>query len=1759
MKIKNILMGLLILFVLCSISSVGAIELNDTQSQGNDFVTISNDNIQSYNSNEDNLSLASGSFSQLKDQIDKASDGSVIKLNQDYSLASDSGISIDKSLTINGQGHTIDCANLKNTFLFKSTSGMITLENLIIKNNKMAQYGTIYITDSAQYTINNCTFIDNSASYFGGAIYNGAKDNDLTIKNSKFINNKIFLNEGGAVYSRGNLVVENSYFEKNKAYLDGGAISCDGYVDLINTKFISNDAFKEEKRLTVYGGAVSSKKGIYVENCLFSNNSADNGGALFSRGDVIVKNSSFNKNIAFGSGGAIYVDSSNAVISTSTFVDNAARQIEGGAVFSSKWTHIETSTFLRNTAKAKGGAISTSYIQFGNDVFFTNNSANDHGGAVYTDYISSNVYNINFNGNKVTSDFGGAIYINKKSGDVSFINTTFIANSATAGDGGAIYSDSGSTNIILINSLFKDNYANGGKEKRYGGAIKCSNKLTVDNCTFIGNWAENLGGAIYTSTLDSIKNSVFISNRAKEGGAVYVNNKCTMSVTNTYFNSNKATDGRGGAIYTDSKSSSLTINNNVFLANDASGQGKDVFNSGSYSSIKQNWWGTNSPSFDNDKLIEYHTIGKNQRHSDSNPNKVSISSESKGYVGVGTSIKVTFTSAIANYEFNTIKFSSNKKGNFTNKNIVGNSLEIIYVPNEEGTHKITATLDSQNLNCDVNIGKITVYGKDMTKVQGDNKTFTAIFKDSSGNYLKKDTEVAFEINKVEYKVKVSNNGIAELTSLSNLQPGIYNVKSINKVTGESFTNKINILSRNATYNISDIFAVKFNSEKLKNGSVKFKVGNYLFVGNVTNDVAFCILNVKPGDYSVDVLHNDKVVYTIKIKVLNKYSKTSAKLNKTSYGSLIPIYNNETFKKNNNTIYSVIGENLYRYIFPNAETSIIYNVTVSNNNEFEKVLKKISGSDFKADIIIINLKKNTYKLSNGFYRDQEWSYYIHLTHGALYINGNGATIDDNYKNGFITLEKGTKISVNNLTFTRFKRVFVNNGEVYCNNVNFVKNDASFWVTSTKGTVIYNKNTATFVNCAFDHNENRHGTSIYFYQSNLEASVLYAEPSSITNFVLCNFKTDYDTIHAVDGSMVVLYDKNEDNFKRLVKDSNNNFEVGSCLDYRPYSSFNRNITSTHNYNDALKLAKDYRSNIYKLNSTSFVFDLQNKKYDISLSNYDSVASSRKDFRTFNSLSTMLTGAGKKDNTYVHHQFLFDVGSRSIVINGHGAEIKLTGSSDSKDNHFAFVPKYGSLTLINLTISGFNNAILNYGKLIIINCTFKENRIHYFYQNAETEFGGAIRNYDSVYVYNTTFTKNRASYGGAYYGKGASSVAQFYNCSFSGNTRLSNLAWYNNDDNPICLDNNAVVKVIKCKGLTKSNIILKNDGLVLYRNSLNETVYNLVVDDLTALYKLSNLLKKNEEYDVINVSFMKNDYNVISNSKILLDFDYGNLILNGNGAKIFVQNPNDNDETQFLVTKPRSSVFINNLTIQGFNIAIENKGSVNIFNSYLNNNKADYKSKKDYGGAIVNNGTVTIYNSAFSGNYAKYAGAIYNMATLKVIKTNFTANKGYNSKGNVDIYNEKTSASILSVKSYPSVVDHFPRAAWQQDLIETGVTLGITVVTIGISAGISYAGIQAAHYINMLVGAIVGSAGGLVNAITYSVDQHDYGEFATRLLSGINDGVGAVALGEELAHVIENSVRPVDNHRLSPEEVGKMAVELIFDKVVEKALELVKDVIL
>ena len=91
-----------------------------------------------------------------------------------------------------------------------------------------------------------------------------------------------------------------------------------------------------------------------------------------------------------------------------------------------------------------------------------------------------------------------------------FYSSVFKNNHANAGDGGAVHSDSGSTTLFFTNCTFTSNYANGGKEKRYGGAVRSKGGINVHNCTFKDNWAENYGGAIYTETAGEIKNSVFI-------------------------------------------------------------------------------------------------------------------------------------------------------------------------------------------------------------------------------------------------------------------------------------------------------------------------------------------------------------------------------------------------------------------------------------------------------------------------------------------------------------------------------------------------------------------------------------------------------------------------------------------------------------------------------------------------------------------------------------------------------------------------------------------------------------------------------------------------------------------------------------------------------------------------------------------------------------------------------------------------------------------------------------------------------------------------------------------------------------------------------------------------------------------------------------------------------------------------------------------------------------------------------------------------
>ena len=1696
----------LLLFILCSISTVCAEDTNDTQiiqeSDAIDNLEVSNDAV---------LMDSSGDLQKI---ISAASAGSTVKLNSSYTPAST--VNIDKSLTIDGAGNTIKGQ-------IKSSSGTITLKNMKFVDGNSHDGSAIYITGSAKFTIINCTFTNNKANHYGGAIYNNVR-NTLTVQDCKFTGNSAKVS-GGAIYSKGDIVVEKSVFEKNTVVHDGGAIKCEETVTISKSVFNSNSA---DFTHIAYGGAINVKQDGFIDNCAFNGNSANKGGAIFGYNDLIIENSQFTENRAKYEGGAIKVSSdSHLYVENSTFKKNTATDDSGGAIYSNKWTHIGNSVFELNTAKGKGGAIKTEYIQFSGKNTFTSNSAKDDGGAVYTNTIGNENKNLIFDGNHADSDFGGAIYINKKSGDVRFYSSVFKNNHANAGDGGAIHSDSSSTDLFFTNCTFTSNYATGGKERRYGGAVRSKGGINVNNCTFKDNWAENYGGAIYTEKLSEIKNSVFISNQVKNGGtrnggAIYVNKACTMTISGNYFEKNGGQASRGGVLYTDSINAHVKLTNNAFIENAASDQGVSVFNSGYYDDISNNWWGINKASIGN-QLKEYHRIKSNSNKFDSKPLTVSIAADKNVYSGVKTTIKVSFTGPVTYYVLDTLKYSSNKKGEFITKKINSNNLELIYVPNEAGTHKIDFTINSQKLSFDMNVKYTSVYGYDIKKTYGDESLYSAVFKDKNGNYLAKGTKVTFNVNNAQYTSTVTDNGAAIL--YATFEPGTYTVKANNPVTGESYSNKITVEKRNMTYNINDPYIVKVNASA--NQTVTFKIGSKTFTDKTSEDgLAGFILNVTAGSYTVETTFAGKTIKDY-ITVANNYSVIDLGLNGTSYGALLPIYSNETFKMiSNGTMYSVLGKDTYRYVMANGEAFIMYNVTVSNSQELTEVLRKMVRTDYKVDVTIINLKKNTYKVTEKFWRDAEWDYLSHLTHGTLIIRGNGSTLEDDYKHNFIGMEPGSSLMVENLEFKKFYRVFASSGEVYCENCTFTENNAKFWATSTQGSVIYNKNKATFINCIFNKNDNSGGGSGKL------GGVLYADRNSLTNFVKCSFKTDDDNIRAKEKSMVVIYDDYNqwDTYNHLVK--NSYFDDNSSMSLRTVYSFTHNTTKDF-----------YISNVNDLNEFNKWVDGSNDAtlFNVTLKKGEYILSA--DAIKKNRENNEWRGAVRDKSILfmpVWDQAYLDLNSKPVIINGNGATIRLTGNGVSDDYHFAYIPNYGSLTLINLTLSGFNTAILNFGTFTAINCTFKDNVIHH--SVVIYDYGGAIRNFGNVYCYNSLFKDNGANKGGAYYsiGKGANGV--FYNCEFSGNMIKSNWIWKNNDKNDFEIDQLSVVKLVNSRGYSPSTIKTEEGGLYLERESLNASVYNAAVDNMASLMRVTKIINGNTKYDLINITMLKDDYGVLPNQKSLFKADYGLVIINGGGARIFVQNPHDDDTTQFLTVASRGNVHLSNLIIEGFNIAIENSGTLTIMNCIFKNNKVDYNFKADYGGAIVNKGILNIFNSTFTNNYAKYGGAIFNKGSAKVIMSIFSENTGYSSVAKlgkkIDIYNDDGSLEdvVIFGGDHRNYENH-PMASWRKDLIQSSFILLTAAVTAGAGWGIAATGAALAPLISMGVNAIIGGVlGGIYGAI-YANDHHDYSTFWRDVLKGVGYGLQFSPFGGAIKGIPQGHAMKVGIVQL----FGKTAAQL------------------
>ncbi len=491
----------------------------------------------------------------------------------------------------------------------KIGAGGLIEDSIFINNTAYGHHGgAIDWFHAINSTINNCLFINNTASSDGGALYTGDKNGNsfnFTISNSQFYNNTAGKHGGAIANQMMNSLIFNNTFDGNKASSSGGTIlmkEAGAKNSVVDHCYIYNSFCNIGDEWGESGGAIHigpTDTNITISNCAIINSTCNQsyGGAISVRSpyssliNVTIQNVATND----GYGGAIcwsgnYGKMNNVTIfnSSSNAVTNA-RSADGGSIYLSgincNLNDIKiasSSSNINSTSISKNGYGGAIYVGGSNNVI-TNLTIDDsnassvkmntRGGAIYWSGSSGTLMNASIS-NTLANGMGGAIYWAGGSPKIDNISIEYsqtrVINSTNSANGGAIYMD---VNNELNNVRIVDAIASTTNGDIRGGAIyynkgSALNNVTVNNSRAVTANGNSYGGAVYlvsysNAPLLMISNSSFNENTANFGGAIYSNR--AFHAENTSFVGNVALDG--GAIY--SKSGKSEFVNATFSLNSA--------------------------------------------------------------------------------------------------------------------------------------------------------------------------------------------------------------------------------------------------------------------------------------------------------------------------------------------------------------------------------------------------------------------------------------------------------------------------------------------------------------------------------------------------------------------------------------------------------------------------------------------------------------------------------------------------------------------------------------------------------------------------------------------------------------------------------------------------------------------------------------------------------------------------------------------------------------------------------------------------------------------------------------------------------------------------------------------------------------------------------------------------------------------------------------------------------------------------------------
>ena len=285
---------------------------------------------------------------------------------------------------------------------------------------------------------------------------------------------------------------------------------------------------------THYGGALRIDELITVdmENCTFTSNKAQSGGAIYVAGNLNAKNCTFDANWATANnGGAIYGDTGADITMTScVFNDNISKGSEadtgGGAIYSLSALTLNSCDFDSNKASKNGGAIllmGDAVAKLDKSTFRTNQA----------------------NGTSSTNG-GGAVYMNGNA--KLYLNRCFLANNKDKYNAHHIYTRSTTNCVGINNSVIRAPWGEADADKlSLGSLIQVKGYTAIVNTTIYAKVAS--GGAISLGSKTKngcrIINDIVINNFTDHNLSFYTTDYNVWAY-NTIYNKKEIKSGKSG-------------------------------------------------------------------------------------------------------------------------------------------------------------------------------------------------------------------------------------------------------------------------------------------------------------------------------------------------------------------------------------------------------------------------------------------------------------------------------------------------------------------------------------------------------------------------------------------------------------------------------------------------------------------------------------------------------------------------------------------------------------------------------------------------------------------------------------------------------------------------------------------------------------------------------------------------------------------------------------------------------------------------------------------------------------------------------------------------------------------------------------------------------------------------------------------------------------------------------------------------------------